>query len=111
VPSLTARHHPRLLPCTLSCMRRQSYPAARVVSERIQSLRELHATGFQQPYVDVIEQLISAAFWASLGREEGNAPTISLALLPPESVTHPLMFSTSLPLDPGVLVRLAPAVE
>jgi hypothetical protein len=71
----------------------------------------LHATGFQQPYVDVIEQLISAAFWASLGREEGNAPTISLALLPPESVTHPLMFSTPLPLDPSVLVRLAPAVE
>jgi hypothetical protein len=71
----------------------------------------MHATGLQQPYVDAIEQLVSAAFWASLGREEGNAPTISLALLPPENVTRPLAFSTPLPLDPSVLVRLAPAVE
>jgi len=92
-------------------MRRQSYPAARVVAERVQALREIHATGFQQPTVDVVEQLISAAFWASLGREEGNAPTISLALLPPENVTRPLMFSSPLPLDPSVLVRLAPAVQ
>jgi hypothetical protein len=92
-------------------MRRESYPAARVVSERIQSFQQVHSTEFQQPYGDVVEQLISAAFWASLGREEGNAPTISLALLPPENVTRPLMFSTPLPLDPSVLVRLAPAVE
>ena len=82
-----------------------------MVSERIQSFQQVHSTEFQQPYGDVVEQLISAAFWASLGREEGNAPTISLALLPPENVTRPLMFSTPLPLDPSVLVRLAPAVE
>jgi len=86
-------------------MRRQSYPAARVVSERIQSFRDLQASA------DILEQLISAAFWASLGREEGNAPTISLALIPPEQVTKPLRLSTPLPLDPSVLVRLAPAVE
>jgi hypothetical protein len=97
--------------CTLSFMRRQSYPAARVVSERTQLFRDLHATGLRQPYAEVVEQLISAAFWASLGREEGNAPTISLALIPPEQVTRPLTFSIPLRLDPNVLVRLAPAVE
>ena len=92
-------------------MRRQSYPAARVVSERIQSFRDLHATALLQPYAEIVEELISAAFWASLGREEGNAPTISLALVSPEQVTRPLTFSTPLSLDPNVLVRLAPAVE
>ena len=84
-------------------MPRQSYPAARVVSERVELFPDLNT--------DVIEELISSAFWASLGREEGNAPTISLALVPPEQVARPLTFSTPLPLDPNVLVRLAPAVE
>jgi hypothetical protein len=92
-------------------MRRQSYPAARVVSERIQSLQGKYPTEFQQTDADVVEELISAAFWASLGREEGNAPTISLALVSPEQVARPLRFSAPLPLDPAVLVRLAPAVE
>jgi hypothetical protein len=100
-----------LLPCTLSRMTKQSYPAARIVAERFHSLREVHAADFQQPYADVLEQVISAAFWASLGREEGSAPTISLALVPPEQVAQPLAFSTPLALDPSVLVRLAPAVE
>jgi hypothetical protein len=80
----------------------QSYPAARVVAERIHS---------QWSDADAIEQIISAAFWASLGREEGSVPTISLALVPPEHAVRPLAFSTPLPLDPSVLVRLAPAVE
>src|SRR5688572_4592555 len=99
------------------CMGAQSYPAARLVADRIRSLWDLHITEFQQPVeasapdADEIEQVISAAFWASLGREEGRAPTISLALVPPDQVQRPTTFSNLLPLEPSVLVRLAPAVE
>jgi hypothetical protein len=94
-----------------------TYPAARVVAERIQSRLDTYTTEFEQPgyapkpNAAVIEEVLSAAFWASLRREEGKAPTISLAFVPPEQVSKPLTFSTRLPLDPNVLVRLAPAVE
>jgi len=96
-------------------MTEPSYPAARVVAERVQA--QLAATAFKDPCeapkpdAAVIEDLISAAFWASLRREEGRAPKISLAYIPPERVPRPLTFENRLPLDPGVLVRLAPAVE
>jgi hypothetical protein len=88
-----------------------TYPAARVVAERIYA-KELLQRGYTQaPAASVIEEVISAAFWASLRREEGRPPIISLALVGPELVARPLTFATSLPLDPEVLVRLAPAVE
>src|SRR5215510_8408823 len=88
-----------------------TYPAARVVAERIHA-SEFQRRGYtQKPGASVVEEVISAAFWASLRREEGRPPIISLALAAPEHVGSPLTFSTSLPLDPDVLVRLAPAVE
>jgi hypothetical protein len=55
--------------------------------------------------------IIDAAFWASLRREEGFVPKISLAFLPPERSANPLFFARSLPLLPEALTRLAPAVE
>ena len=58
-----------------------------------------------------IEAIIDAAFWASLRREEGYVPKISLALLSPEQAVHPIVFERSLPLKPGALVRVAAAVE
>ncbi len=64
-----------------------------------------------KPDAFVIEEVISAAFWASLRREEGHSPTISLAFVPPEQVPQPLRFGTRLRLEPEVLARLAPAVE
>ena len=36
--------------------------------------------------------MIDAAFWASLRREEGYMPRISLAFLSPEQAVHPLVF-------------------
>ena len=70
-----------------------AYPAARAVAEtarahfarqlaaaRSQGARELAA----EPEADDIEAIIDAAFWASLRREEGYSPKISLALLPRE---------------------------
>jgi hypothetical protein len=35
------------------------------------------------PDASVVGALVDAAFWASLRREEGYVPTISLAFLPP----------------------------
>jgi hypothetical protein len=37
------------------------------------------------PYAQTIERIIDVTFWASLRREEGHSPKISLAFLPPES--------------------------
>jgi hypothetical protein len=58
-----------------------------------------------------MEAVIDAAFWASLRREEGYVPRVSLTLLPPERVAHPLLFESPLPLTPAALVKVAPAVE
>jgi len=58
-----------------------------------------------------IERLISTAFWASLRREEGRAPTISLAYLPREAAGPALLVERPLPLDAATLTKLAPAVE
>ena len=58
-----------------------------------------------------IGRIIDAAFWASLRREEGRAPTITLAYLPPDQAPEALRFDRRLRLDPAALTRLAPAVE
>src|SRR5262245_17363286 len=63
------------------------------------------------PDPEAIEAIIDAAFWASLKREEGYVPKISLALLSPEQATHPLRFERPLALTPRALTRVAPAVE
>jgi hypothetical protein len=55
--------------------------------------------------------MIDAAFWASLQREEGYEPEISLTFLPPERAERPLRFERPLPLGSRALARLAPAVE
>jgi hypothetical protein len=95
------------------------YPAARVVAPRVRAHFEAHArasaTPGQSPAAlpdtGAIEAIIDAAFWASLRREEGYVPKISLALLPPEESRHPLRFERPLALSPGALTRVAPAVE
>ncbi len=79
-------------------------PLARNVAARIHPQ-------FPQLTIPAIEQLIDAAFWASLRREEGFTPTISLAWLPPEQSVKPILFDRRLPLDPDSLARLSPAVE
>jgi hypothetical protein len=63
------------------------------------------------PDTAAIEAIIEAAFWASLRREEGYIPRISLAFVAPESVQWPLKFERRLPLSAEPLTRLAPAVE
>jgi len=63
------------------------------------------------PDAATIERIINATFWASLRREEGRAPTISLAYLPPEAAGTSLRVEKPLPLDPATLTKLSPAVE
>jgi sensor domain DACNV-containing protein len=94
------------------------YAAARSSAARLVDYFARHAaTGPSStapaglPDVATIEALIDAGFWASLQREEGYVPEISLAFLPPERAVRPLMLAASLPLGPRALARLAPAVE
>lgn len=93
------------------------YPAARTFAARLQAHFAQKAAeperpkGPPLPDVAAIEALVDAGFWASLLREEGYAPEISLAFLPPERAVRPLMLATPLPLGPRALARLAPAVE
>lgn len=63
------------------------------------------------PDEQAVAQIIDAAFWASLRREEGYAPKISLAFVTPEETIHPLRFAFDAPLDAAALTRVAPAVE
>jgi hypothetical protein len=65
----------------------------------------------QTPDTAAIETIIEAAFWASLRREEGYVPRISLAFIAPETVKSPLTFERRLPLAAQPLTRLAPAAE
>ncbi|HEX8558187.1 MAG TPA: hypothetical protein VF668_08805 [Pyrinomonadaceae bacterium] len=101
-------------------MNGQAYPAARqvarTVEERLTRLAaEARARGRDglapTPDAETVASVIDAAFWASLRREEGYSPKISLAYLPPDQADPPLRFARTLPLDPTALARLAPAVE
>jgi hypothetical protein len=63
------------------------------------------------PEAQWVEAVIDVAFWASLRREEGHPPRISLALLPLEQARQPLVFGQKRRLTPANLLKLAPAVE
>lgn len=97
-----------------------SYPASRAVAATMQEFFASHLAAARQqesetlapqPDAQTIEEIIDAAFWASLRQEEGYFPKISLALLPPEMAGQPLLFARPLPFTPIALSRLAPAVE
>jgi len=101
-------------------MKRDAYAAARTVSSTVHAYfarRQAMALGEGQkhlaslPAAETIEAVIDAAFWASLRREEGYMPRISLAFLSPEEALHPLVFARALTLTPGALTRIGPAVE
>ena len=97
-----------------------SYEGARVAAPRVEAHFERHITAARKegreplayaPEIQTLEQIIDAAFWASLRREEGYVPRISLAFLPPAQSDRPLMFERPLALSPTSLARVAPAVE
>lgn len=93
-------------------------PAAHAIASRIHAHlaqhmgAQLDAHGRAAlPPIARIEQVIDSAFWASLRREEGVSPRISLALAHSAECEAPLLFAQSLQLTPGALAHLAPAVE
>jgi hypothetical protein len=92
-----------------------TYSAARAIAPRVRDHFARQGAGRTDgvplPEAAAIETVIDAAFWASLRREEGQTPRISLALLPPGQAPHPLMFERLLPLSAAALTRLGPAVE
>ena len=94
------------------------YPAARRVAPTVarhmaEHLEAAKARGVATigPLADAatIETLIDGAFWASLQREEGRAPRISLAYIPPDGES--MVLDRPLRLNARELSRLAPAVE
>jgi hypothetical protein len=104
----------------MDVMSSPSYRPARAIASRVHAhlaqqaaaareRGEAHLAPEAAP--DTIEAIIDAAFWASLRREEGYTPTISLAFLPPDAAVRPLTFEPRLPLEPEGLAKLAPAVK
>jgi hypothetical protein len=101
-------------------MKGETYAAARTISPKLhayfarhreEALRRDQKHLAPLPDAETIEAVIDAAFWASLRREEGYSPRISLAFLSREQAGHPLILERLLPLTPGALTRVAPAVE
>jgi hypothetical protein len=97
-----------------------AYPAARASAARIKMhfVREHEAARLHgvvpvgpEPDEEAIERIADAGFWASLRREEGRSPKISLAFLPAPLAGQPLLFERQLPLTAAGLAKLAPAVE
>ena len=97
-----------------------TYLAARIVAPTLENHFAQHRAEAARlggpplpppPPAGLLEAIIDVAFWASLRREEGRPPRISLALLEPEAAGQPLLFGSRLRLTPQVLIKLAPAVE
>lgn len=99
-------------------MTQPTYPAARTVAATVvahlarQPARpSAEDDAAAPPDAATVQALVDAAFWASLRREEGRTPRISLAWLSPGDARHPLVFGEPLPLAPDMLAKIAPAVE
>jgi sensor domain DACNV-containing protein len=103
-------------------MNQPAYAVARTVAPTVADHLRLHRAALPPspadqlplellPTADHIEALVDTAFWASVRREEGYVPKISLAFLRPLPEVWPLTFATPLPLEPSALTRLAAAVE
>jgi len=100
-------------------MTQPAYPAARAAATRMKAhfARHLaeapagHRSQALAPDTTAIEAITEAAFWASLRREEGYMPKISLAYVAPERVDWAMRFERQMPLAAQPLTRLSPAVE
>jgi hypothetical protein len=93
-------------------MNRSTYPPATQVAAIVADHFRRHSRGDTHvPDARAVEQIVDAAFWASLRREEGRAPRISLAYLPPDAAGRALLLERRLSLDPATLTRIAPAAE
>ncbi|GAB3289794.1 hypothetical protein GCM10027511_01820 [Hymenobacter humi] len=96
-----------------------TYFTARMAAPRIEAHFARHRAAVSEqvarlaapPDAACVEAIIDVAFWASLRREEGRPPRISLALLLPPQARQPLQLGEHRRLTPHNLLKLAPAVE
>ncbi|MCD0487756.1 hypothetical protein LPB86_05930 [Pedobacter sp. MC2016-14] len=97
-----------------------TYQAARIVAPQVEAIFARHLAAAQEsgeedlaplPVAKLVENIIDATFWASLRKEEGHSPKISLAFLPPQQAGNPLLFKQRMPLNPATLTKIAPGVE
>ncbi|MHA4893266.1 putative sensor domain DACNV-containing protein [Pedobacter sp. PWIIR3] len=97
-----------------------TYQAARLIAPKVESIFAAHLSAARDsgeddlaplPTANVVESILDATFWASLRKEEGHSPKISLAFLPPQQAGNPLLFKNRLPLNPATLTKLAPGIE
>src|SRR4051794_8557236 len=97
-----------------------TYQAARLIATKVESIFAAHLSAAREsgeddlaplPTANVVESILDATFWASLRKEEGHSPKISLAFLPPQQAGNPLIFKQKIPLNPGALTKLAPGIE
>src|SRR5690349_5648824 len=104
---------------TNAMLQGQAYPAAHVLAPRVHAHFATHLQLARArsreplaslPDVEAIGAMIETAFWASLRREEGYIPKISLAFVEPGETDGPIQFAQPLPLDATALTRVSPAV-
>ena len=97
-----------------------TYAAAGAVAPSVLSHLTLHVDAARKrgengigsvPDERAIARMIDAAFWASLRREEGMRPKISLAFLTREEAGYPLVLDRPIALEPAALTRLSAVVE
>jgi hypothetical protein len=97
-----------------------TYAAAGAVAPSVLEHLALHVEAARErgenaiaglPDQRAIVRMIDAAFWASLRREEGMEPKISLAFLTPTEAVNPLVLERPVPLEPAALTRLSAVVE
>jgi len=101
-------------------MTEPAYSATRAAAESVHAHLVRHAARARVsppsqlatlPGAATIELIIDAAFRASLRREEGRTPQLSLAFVAPTEVRRAVNFERPLALLPQPLTRIAPAVE
>lgn len=97
-----------------------TYQAASIIAPQVESIFAKYITSAKEsgeedlaplPTAAIIEAILDATFWASIRKEEGHSPKISLAFLPPEQAGNPLLFKQRIPLSPTAIVKIAPGIE
>ncbi len=99
-------------------LQEQAYPAARTLAPIVHAHFAHHLSEARRdlgqaaslPGIDAIAAIIETGFWASLRREEGYMPRISLAFLGPDEAPDAVRFAYPLPLEAAALTRVSPAV-
>jgi hypothetical protein len=92
-------------------MAEPAYPIARAAAARVHDYFATRIASHPLVDIDTLEAAINIAFWASLRREEGVTPRVSLAFAPRERVGRPMFLNPPILLTAQSLTKMAPAVD